>query len=373
MKIKILLFWLLTTFLVWCSIQTPKFFTFDEYNSALNKQINDILSVYSDVFFWTWDIDQLLQLEVDWKNSDSDFNLNMDLFLSIDTFTQNYSSQINYNANILQKPNFQKINSSWKLYYSNIDYTPFFYLDQFDINMWTGNIEVKLIKTISSSITNKRILIDIQNQENIIQKRVDINKLILNIQKINLCNVLYPIKKTVYNANYVYKIWIDINKLQQCLNKQFDYSWIVLESFLRWKSNKQASFEIKKLQLPQNPYRIKWTIIHNKAYLEILDNKNNIISKLNIQKTKDKTRIVFEYWYSILNIDLKQKNESIYFKWKIVVQQNNNSKKILFDLEWNLYKQKLSNLIIKQPSNYIIMSQLLWDKFSLQNLLWNIK
>lgn len=366
---KLLILLLITMFLAWCSIQTNKLFDFDKYNYSLNNQIDQILSKYFNLFYSTWILNNYIDLNIKWKNPDSDINLDIKLTTYLDSYTQNYTTKTDYKLDLYSKSNLEKIKSTWSFFYKNIEYTPFFYLENFDINLWTGNVEADFINTISSLIKNKRILIDIQNSQNILQKRVDISNFLLEIYNINKCNAIFATNKTIHDTRLTYKVWLNYTKLQKCeyLNKDY-YSWIVFEWFLRWMSDKRPNLEIKEIKLPNNDNIIKWNISYNKIFLEIIDQNNDLI-KINININKEKTRLQIDYKNIKTDINLREKKESIDIYWNIVVLINN--KKLLFDLQWNLSKQTTSKFDLTQPINYIILSQLLWDSFSLQNILWD--
>lgn len=360
---------LLTIFLAWCSTQTNKLFDFDQYNNSLNNQIDQIISKYSELLYSTWILNNYLELNITWKNPDSNIILDIKLTNTLDSYTQNYITKSDYKLDLYSKSNLEKTKSSWSFFYKNIEYTPFFYLENFDIYLWTGNVEADFINTISSWIKNKRILIDVQNSQNLIQKRVDISNLILEIYNINKCNVIFSTNKAIHDTRLTYKVWLNYPKLQTCeyLNKDY-YSWLIFEWFLRWISDDKPNLEIKKMIFPDSDKTIKWNISYNKIYLEIIDQHDDLI-KINISINKEKTRLQIDYKNINADINLKEKKESIDIYWNINYLINN--KKLLFDLQWNLSKQTTSKFDLTQPINYIILSQLLWDSFSLQNILWD--
>jgi len=293
--------------------------------------------------------------------------------MSLNLLEQKYSNLTDYDVNIFDNIKNQKIISSWSFFYSEIEYIPYFKLNNFSMDMWTWNIENIFIKALLWWIIDKRIMIDIQDNKNFIQNYVDINYFLKDLISLSRCDIFYKIRNTIYKWKRAYKIWLNIQNIKNCIkNPYLDYSWIVFEWFLTPLNDSQVILEIKKLQLPNHiDLFIDWSFDNKNINI----NLSNIVSKLktsiNIKYTANQDNIDFKSKDYNYNIDINKSKDSLNLNWNITLITNNiKQPQINFNIKWNLVLQNTWYLDIKVPQNYIIMSQLLWDKFSLKNIIW---
>lgn len=371
-KLYIILFITLFT-LIGCSKQNNNIFTFQESLDIFNKQINIFLDKYSNIILSTGNFGQDFQINIDSIDKDIDLNLYLSSKISFDFFNKDYFTNINYNINLLDKIKNQKVSSTWDFNYSNIDYIPYIKINKFDLDMGTGNIESIFIQALLSWIIDKWLMIDIQDQKNLIQKYVDINYIIKDISQIINCNIFNQLSKDIYPTKDKYNISLDAQTIQKCIDiKYYNYTWVVFEWVLYGQSNNDTILEIKKLSLPNNPNLIiNWQL----NYKTISININDIITKqttsISIEYSTNKDKISIQDPNNQYNFNIKSDKDQLYLDWNALFITNNfNKLPIKFDIKSNLILQKTWYLDIYSPQNYIIMSQLLWDQFSLKTIIW---
>ncbi len=369
--ILIIFFVLLT--ITWCFSQNSNILTFDQSLDILQSQSNILLNKYLDFFDYSWNTNQDINLSILSLDKSEPTKLSINSQISINPFSQNYTSLIQYDLNLFDKVKTQKIISSWSFLYSNIEYVPYFKLNQFSLDMWTGNIESEFLKAMLWWIIDKRIMIDVQDKKNLIQNYVDMNYLLKDIFLLNKCNIFYKVRNTIYKTKRSYKIWLDQQKISACINNPFlDYTWIVFEWFLTPLKDNKIFLEIKKLQLPDNKDMfISWEFDDKNLKLVIHNILTKTTTSVVIDYNKNKDKISFESSDINYQIILDKINDILNIEWKLSLSTNNvKETKLKFDIKWNLVLQNTWYLDIKSPQNYLIMSQLLWDKFSLKNIFW---
>lgn len=357
--------------ITWCFSPKSNILTFEQSLDVLNIQGNNLLDKYWDFFDFTWTVNQDIKINITSLDKDQSSKLYINSIISINPLLQNYNSLIDYNLNLFDKIQKQKIISSWNLFYSNIEYVPYFKLNKFSLDMWTWNIESEFLKALLWSIVDKWIMIDIQAKKNLIQNYVDINYIIKDLFSLNGCQSFYKVRNTIYKSKRAYKIWISQQNIATCINKS-GYTWVIFEWFLIPVTKNQVSLEIKKLQLPDNKnLLISWEFDHKSLRVIIQNLVTKQTSSIIIQYSKKRDQITFQSQNYNYKVNLDKTKDILNFKWNLVLPTNNVKQTYLdFDIKWNLALQNTWYLDIKSPQNYLIMSQLLWDKFSLKNIFW---
>jgi len=262
--------------------------------------------------------------------------------MSLNLLEQKYSNLTDYDVNIFDNIKNQKIISSWSFFYSEIEYIPYFKLNNFSMDMWTWNIENIFIKALLWWIIDKRIMIDIQDNKNFIQNYVDINYFLKDLISLSRCDIFYKIRNTIYKWKRAYKIWLNIQNIKNCIkNPYLDYSWIVFEWFLTPLNDSQVILEIKKLQLPNHiDLFIDWSFDNKNINI----NLSNIVSKLktsiNIKYTANQDNIDFKSKDYNYNIDINKSKDSLNLNWNITLITNNiKQPQINFNIKWSLVLQ----------------------------------
>jgi len=357
--------------ITWCFSQKSNILTFEQSLDVLHIQSNNLLDKYSYFFDYTWIVNQDIKINISSLSKDEPTNLSINSIISINPLLQNYNSLINYDVNLFDKTKNQRIKSSWDFFYSNIEYVPYFKLNKFSLDMWTWNIESDFIQALLWWIIDKWIMVDVQEKKNLIQNYVDINYLIKDLFSLNRCQAFYKIRNTIYKSKRAYKIWLNQQNIANCINNP-DYTWMIFEWFLTPIKNNQVSLEIKKLQLPNNKNLfISWEFNHKDIKIFINNTLTKQTNSIVIEYTKKNDQIILKsqnYNYKI-NIDKIQ--DILDIKWNLSLSTNNvKQTELNFNIKWNLALQNTWYLDIKSPQNYLIMSQLLWDKFSLKNIFW---
>lgn len=371
MKKTLLLFACLSLYSIyWCLPYRATDLTFEQSLVVLQNQNRKLIDKYSMFFDYTGVINQVIAADISSSNNESPTDVSIKSILSLD-WQQNYNSNTDYYISMFNRSPKQQIISSWRFFYSNIEYIPYFKLDSFNLDMWTWNIESKFIQELLLSTTNKWIMIDIQNKKNFIQDYVDVAYLLKDAFSINNCQSFYKIKNAVYKSKVAYEIWLNLKNIESCLNKPLlDYTWIVFDWFIAPIGKNEVYLEIKKLQIPHKKWLIiDWTLDRNTLKININNTTTKQISKITIKyNTKhDKISLESQYYSFLINID--KISNGLDFDWNIWLSPSNlKQPKINFGIKWNLALQNTWYLDIKAPQNYIIMSQLLWDNFSLKSL-----
>ena len=357
--------------LIGCSKQNNNTFTFQESLDIFNKQINTFLDKYSNIILSTGDFGQDFQINIDSIDKDIDLNLYLSWKMSFDFFNKDYFTNINYNINLLDKIKNQKIISTWDFNYSNIDYIPYIKINNFDLDMGTGNVETIFIQALLSWIIDKWLMIDVQNQKNLIQKYVDINYIVKDISKLINCDVFSQLSKDIDIIKNKYNISLDAQTIQKCIDTTYyNYTWTIFEWVLYSHKDDNTILEIKKLLLPNKQNLIiNWQL----SYKTISININDIITKqttsISIEYSQNKDKIYIQDQNNQYSFNIKHKNNQLYLDWNAsFITKDINKLPIKFDIKSNLILQKTWYLDIDNPQNYIIMSQLLWDQFSLKNI-----
>lgn len=372
-KIKTIVVSIAILILSWCLPKSSNIVDFNKSLETLNIQSNNLFSNYIPFFDTTGIVYQDILFNLSSSQGQAPINLSIKALFSLDWFEQNYSNQTHYNVNMFDKTTRQKIISSWNFVYSNISYVPYFKLNEFYIDMWTWSIESNFLQILMSWILNKRLMIDIQNNKNFIQEYVDINYLLKDISSLNNCQIFYKIRNTIYKWNRAYKIGLNTENIKNCLHKPFiDYTGIVFEWFITPLNNDNILLEVKKFQLPSNKNLfISWEFDKKHLKVTIHNSLTKFTSTIDIKYNTKHDSIIAKSNNYIYNINVNKFKERIKFDWDLTFITNNiNQSEVKFDIKWNLALQNTWYLDIKAPQNYMIMSQLLWDKFSLRNILW---
>ncbi len=359
---------------VWCLPQKSNIPTFDQSLNILHTQSNDLFNKYVFFLNLTWILNQNIKINISSTNNDSPMDLYLKSTISLNSFEQNYNSHTEYDLKLFDKNEKQKIISSWNFFYSNMEYVPYFKLNKFSLDMWTWNIESSFLQSLLWWITDKRIMIDIQNKKNLMQNYIDINYILNDLISLSKCQIFNKISDTIYKSKRAYKIWLNLSNIEKCINNSFlDYTWIIFEWFLTPLNNRQVSLEIKKLQIPSNKdLLINWEYNNNSLNINIYNKTTKKTEIIDIKYNTKHDKINFKSPDAYYQINIDKIKNSLDFDWILSFLKNDiKQTKTDFDIKWNLDLQNTWYLDIKAPQNYIIMSQLLWDKFSLKNIINN--
>ncbi len=374
MKNPIILFiFLIILTLTWCVPKISNILTFDQSLEILKTQSNTLIDKYSNFFDSTGTSNQDIKFTISSLDNNSPINIYIKSIMSLNLLEQKYTNLTDYDVNIFDNINNQKIISSWNFFYSEIEYIPYFKLNSFSMDMWTWNIENIFIKALLWWIIDKWIMIDIQDKKNLIQEYVDINYFFKDLISLSNCDVFYKIRNTIYKWKRAYKIWLNMQNIKNCIkNPYLDYSWIVFEWFLTPLNDSQIILEIKKLQLANNRNLfIDWSFDNKNININISNIGSKLKTSINIKYTSNQDNIDFKSKDYSYNIDISKSKDFLNLNWNITLITNNiKQPQINFNIKWNLVLQNTWYLDIKVPQNYTIMSQLLWDKFSLKNIIW---
>ncbi|MFZ2151071.1 MAG: hypothetical protein WAZ12_02145 [Candidatus Absconditicoccaceae bacterium] len=352
-----------------CFSQKSNILTFEQSLDILNIQSNNLLDKYSYFFDYTGTIKQDIKINISSLDKEEPTNLSINSIISIDPLLQNYNSLIDYDVSLFDKTKNQKIISSGAFFYSNIEYVPYFKLNKVSLDMGTGNVESYFLKALLGGIMDKWIMVDIQDKKNLIQNYVDINYIIKDLSSLNKCQIFYKIRNTIYKSKRAYKIGLNQQNIATCINNP-DYTGIVFEGFLTPTKDNQVLLEIKKLQLPDNKNLfISGEFTYKNLKIIIYNAVTKQTKSIVVEYGKKNDKIIFESPNYNHKINIDKIKDVLNFKGNLSLSTNNvKQTKLNFDIRGNLVLQNTGYLDIKSPQNYLIMSQLLGDKFSLKNI-----
>jgi len=371
-KILVFTVFIFTFTIAWCFPQRSNILTFDESLSKLEEQNERLLDKYSSFFSYDWTNNQDIDINISSLDAEYTTDLMTQSKVSLDFFKQNHNSQTEYYINMFDKKNKQKIMSSWNFFYSNIDYVPYFKLNQFNIDLWTWNMETKFLKLLLGWIIDRWIMVDIQNRKNLIDDYIEFNYVLKDIFILSQCQMFYKIKDTIRNSKLWYKIWLDQSKMETCLDRPIGYySWIIFEGYLAPLNKNQVSLLIEKLSLPnKKDFLISLEMNYNDLDIDIYNTITKQKNHINIKYNSKHDKISFVSQNNNFQINLDKTRDYLIFDWNLLLPTKNiNKTETRFKIEWKFTLQKTWHLDIKAPQNYLIMSQLLWDKFSLKNII----
>lgn len=379
MKKYFIMLLFLSFFLSGCQKKTPIYMDFSQTIFVFSQQIDYILNSIKNLGF-VWETENQTNLVIKSENKDFklDSNINLSGFIN---YNKNYKDI--YNEFLIffwDKKEQNQIQTSGHLSYKNIENQEFIKLQNFFINLWSGNYQNNLIFLIVKQLENKWLLLDQKIQNKYILYK-DINFL---LQSMVLSDIFYSTQTVKYNSFLAYKIKIKPNILEYINNntdiKIKDFDWLLLV-----KSHWDVALKIENLDIFYNKdFNIKWDI----------ENKNG---SLNI-KNKEKENTYFNFSWNFygnqyvfvikqiinyqeiikININFINKFSNNIIKnqidWNIVLSPQiiywtDLEKEIQIDINGQQEVQIQTWYYFDKPFSYVIFKQILWDEFSLNKII----
>lgn len=379
---RLLFLTLFVLIISWCNKNKLEL-SFQEYTNNFHKNFVIFQDFYKNFFYtWTNQTQFTLQINSENKNFDLSTDILSNWIFSIKNKQLALDNQIY--LNFFDKKQKNKLELSWDIS-NKIDNKDFYIkFDKFLIDLWNWNYEWWLFHLIYEKLKNKWIFSEF-SQENTFSSQIkDIFNIFQTLSDSFLFQNLWEIK---YDWNNAYKISINTEKLEILNQKLTFYKIWEFEGLLIINQDWAISLKINKISLIWNQKIIvKWILNKDIIDLKLLlnESENRIV---NFLLKKDKKWFNIK-WSQLLNyqneisLDLSIKNpekeEKItnYIKWYLLINPSmiywsNLEKDIKININFEQEIIPSKQKAIQLPQNYIYLKQLLWDSFSLKNLIWD--
>jgi len=352
---------------------------FDQALSIFTKQVDYILNNINNLWF-SWQKENQIKLEIDSENKDFLLNSNIEISGHTNYLTQKQNLYNQISLQFLDKKEKNVLNLSGYLDYKNIENEKYINLQDFFVDLGSGNYQNKLLLLISKKLENKRILLDLK-EKTTTNFYKDFNFL---LQTIFASNIFYPLDELTYDWFFAYKIKIQ----QDILDYISDNTDIKINSFewlLLVKSNSEVELKIENLELYyKKNYNIKWVIGNKSLYFNIKvpeKEETRYLLSLDFHKNQYKFQIKqTDNYQDMIKLNLNLTNKKLEnFSKNTINGHVEISNKLIYwtDLEKNIKinikaEQQFINdsgFLFQKPESYIMLKQILWDSFSLSQVL----
>lgn len=353
---------------------------FNQAISVFTQQISYILNSINDLWF-SWQKETQTKLEIDWENADFLLNSNIELNAYTNYLANKQDLHNQISLHFLDKKEKNILNLSGNIAYKNIENERYINLQDFFIDLGSGNYQNNLLLLISKKLENKRMFLDLKEKSNTNFYK-DFSFL---LQTILASNIFYPINELKYNWFFAYKIKIEQDVVDY-ISDNTNFKINFFEWLLIIKSDSDIELKIENLELYYNDknYTIKWNIDDRNSDLVIKIPEKEWTTyavSLSFHKSQCKFQLkqLANYQDMIsLNINIINKKSENFIK-NIINGNIEVSNKFIYwtDLEKNIKinikaEQKIIEdfwFVFKKPDSYIMLKQILWDSFSLNHIL----
>ncbi len=380
--------------LSWCNKTTN--LTYNETYSTFVNNMKWSLFFKNDFSLnnFSWYLNENFDLIVTSKDSqiDSDMKINYDA--DVDTSWLNSKWNVNFYINIQNNLKNKKSIFSWNSDFVNINNNVYIKLNNLYMDLWTWNIEWKILDLLLTNYKKKRVQLDSYNNAN---TKKDLMKEIKNLNNIkeeikNLNNIFVQSGNSSVNSSWNQVFFVKLSnetktKIMDILN-----IWTWINDIF---SNSNISFVVKSkndIELNINWIKVKnWqisaSISKNTVYITKKDNywnnsmisiermRNDIVTNIIIDMKKwIKTNLInkIKIYYVMKNIKYNDNIFSSDFNWKIDIYNTETPSPLSKLFNWKFNISKIKELKITQPKSYVLMSQILWDPYLLQSSLDNV-
>lgn len=352
---------------------------FDQALSIFTKQVDYILNNIDNLWF-SWQKENQIKLEIASENKDFLLNSNIEISGHTNYLTQKQNLYNQISLQFLDKKEKNVLNLSGYIDYKNIENEKYINLQDFFVDLGSGNYQNKLLLLISKKLENKRILLDLK-EKTTTNFYKDFNFL---LQTIFASNIFYPLDELTYDWFFAYKIKIQ----QDILDYISDNTDIKVNSFewlLLVKSNSEVELKIENLELYyKKNYNIKWVIGNKSLYFNIKvpeKEETRYLLSLDFHKNQYKFQIKqTDNYQDMIKLNLNLTNKKLEnFSKNTINGHVEISNKLIYwtDLEKNIKinikaEQQFINdsgFLFQKPESYIMLKQILWDSFSLSQVL----
>lgn len=334
-------------------------------------------------FTWNKTID--LFVDVFWENKD--FKLDSEIELSGMVVYDNPTSQTTTytDINFLDKHKNRQNYISWVMSNKIIDQKLYSILDNFYLNIGSGNYQTDLFKMIAQNLQWERIESKLNTDQ--VQKLKDISFIFNIISSGSLFNYT---ETTTYDGLLAYKIQLNSNSRDMIFNQtkiqinNFDCLLVV-------HSNSRVELKLQQVEFKardnQNSIKIKWSISHDSIYLTMTpSNKPQEQLKLWLEQHKKYLNLSIEnllYLQKMTSLNLKlnpkinRTTTIIQLNWvfsisPLIVYWSDLEKNIEININGQYYFSDIKDtdkINISKPESFVLGSQILWDSYSLETLI----
>ena len=336
----------------------------------------------------TWVKSLWLSLGIFWENRDFKLNLDTDLSWDVD-YNQNLA-QTKTQATIKfeDKTQDRQNHISWNISNRLIDQKVYSILEDFYIDIWSGNYQSDLFKLIAQNLEWKRIQSQINNDKIKIFQNI---KSIINI--ISSAQNFDYVEAVTYDWLLAYKIQLNSQAISQ-IKAQTDIEINSFDCLLVVHSSSNVELKLQQVEFktPQNTKlsdtftKIKWTISHKDIDLTISSSdKPEEQIKFKLEKHKRHIYLSIEsllHFKKMLSLNIKlqpkidQDTANIQINGivsisPLIVYWSDLEKNIEIDINGQYYFSDIEGIDISQPDSFILGWQILWDDYSLETLLSN--
>lgn len=334
-------------------------------------------------FTWNKTID--LFVDVFWENKD--FKLDSEIELSGMVVYDNPTSQTTTytDINFLDKHKNRQNYISWVMSNKIIDQKLYSILDNFYLNIGSGNYQTDLFRMIAQNLQWERIESKLNTDQ--VQKLKDISFIFNIISSGSLFNYT---ETTTYDGLLAYKIQLNSNSRDMIFNQtkiqinNFDCLLVV-------RSNSRVELKLQQVEFKardnQNSIKIKWSISHDSIYLTMTpSNKPQEQLKLWLEQHKKYLNLSIEnllYLQKMTSLNLKlnpkinRTTTIIQLNWvfsisPLIVYWSDLEKNIEININGQYYFSDIKDtdkINISKPESFVLGSQILWDSYSLETLI----
>ena len=334
-------------------------------------------------FTWNKTID--LFVDVFWENKD--FKLDSEIELSGMVVYDNPTSQTTTytDINFLDKHKNRQNYISWVMSNKIIDQKLYSILDNFYLNIGSGNYQTDLFKMIAQNLQWERIESKLNTDQ--VQKLKDISFIFNIISSGSLFNYT---ETTTYDGLLAYKIQLNSNSRDMIFN-QTKIQTNNFDCLLVVHSNSRVELKLQQVEFKardnQNSIKIKWSISHDSIYLTMTpSNKPQEQLKLWLEQHKKYLNLSIEnllYLQKMTSLNLKlnpkinRTTTIIQLNWvfsisPLIVYWSDLEKNIEININGQYYFSDIKDtdkINISKPESFVLGSQILWDSYSLETLI----
>ncbi len=362
-----------------CQKSTHTYLDFKQTTNIFSQQIESFVNHISKLWLF-WETSNQISLHIKWENKDFKLDSNINLSGFINYFSNDKDLHNQFFVYFWDKKEQKETKLSWNLDYKSAKNQQFVHLQDFFVNLWSGNYQNNLILLISKQLENKRLLLE---QKTPYTHAIH-QDIVFLLQSIISSDIFYSIQTVKYNSFLAYKIKIKpemldyINKNTNTTIKDFEWLLIV-------KSNWDVNLKIDNLDIfYHKDFNIKWDIGDKNWSINIKQKeKESVYFNFSWNFYKNQYHFVLKQMINYqeiikINISLTNKllNNTIknQINWNILISPQiiywtDLEKEIKIDING---EQKVKIQIwhsFDKPTSYVIFKQILWDEFSLDKIM----
>lgn len=320
----------------------------------------------------TWELNWEIYLDIFGNNED--FLLQTQIQSIFSKINSDIETSSTINTKFRDKQTKINTDYSWVVLNKIFTWEHFFKIESFDVNLWSWNYQTNLVYILLNNIKNKRI----QTQTTHTKIFTTHEDLYFVFDNLISWDVFYPISQKTTNKSTTYDLILSPDFIIKTKNntdidiQNFDWKLI-------YYNKNHIELTIKELILWPNKDIISWYIWSKSWEIKIKNNQNYTKT---FSRKINKKNIDLSYSYKhdfqeIYNINWQfywDLNDKIYINSvlsisPLYVYWTNLEKNIEIDI--NGYYKNNENIILnsQKPQNYVILEQILWDKYFLQKIL----